>query len=72
MSQYANITCGVLTPCDVSAELSAKNVFELLAKHGWAMPTHYGNEEPIQEKYIGSHKKGRFGLGAENSIAAFI
>lgn len=53
MKEYANITCGILTPWDVSSTARAKTVLKLLARHSWVMPTHIGNEEPIRERYLG-------------------
>lgn len=52
MKHYTNITCGVLTPKDLSSREHGELVLRLLARHSWVLPSHVGNTEPIRTPYV--------------------
>jgi len=53
MKEYANITCGILTPFDMTPVEKGGLIFELWSRHPWALPTHFGNVEPVRRRWTG-------------------
>jgi hypothetical protein len=51
MKPYSNITCGVLSPLDLSSPEFATAILQLLARYAFISPTHAGNWEPLKDKY---------------------
>jgi hypothetical protein len=51
MKSYSNITCGILTPLDLSSLQSGAVFLQLLSQYELLSPTHIGNSEPISEQY---------------------
>jgi hypothetical protein len=53
MKPYAAITCGVLSPLDLSGDLMGRAVLKMMGRHPLALPTHVGNVEPMRTPYEG-------------------
>jgi len=53
MKEHSNITCGILSPLDLSSSSHGSQVLELLSRYGWLIPTNIGNFEPIRGEYRG-------------------